>query len=72
VNGQIIGAYGLTPIVVNHYSKEGAFLQKVSALVHRSQTQALDVFDLKFLIDAGVRPPNNCKKRDAEVSLACE
>jgi predicted nucleotidyltransferase component of viral defense system len=72
VNGQIVGAYGLTPILANHYSKETAFLQKVSALAHRSETQARDVFDLKFLVDAGVRRPDDGKKLDAEFSLACE
>lgn len=72
VNGQIVGAYGLTPILANHYSKETAFLQKVSALAHRSETQARDVFDLKFLVDAGVRRPDNAKKLDAEFSSACE
>jgi predicted nucleotidyltransferase component of viral defense system len=72
VNGQIVGAYGLTPILANHYSKETAFLQKVSALANRSETQARDVFDLKFLIDAGVKRPDNGKELNAEFSLACE
>ncbi|MDP9162163.1 MAG: nucleotidyl transferase AbiEii/AbiGii toxin family protein [Acidobacteriota bacterium] len=72
VNGQIVGDYGLMPILVNHYRKETAFLQKVSALAHRSATQARDVFDLKFLIDAGVRRPDDGKKLHREVSLACD
>src|SRR4051812_12673748 len=30
VNGQLVAAYGLSPILANHYGKETAFLQKVS------------------------------------------
>ncbi|MEY2502913.1 MAG: hypothetical protein QOI07_3247 [Verrucomicrobiota bacterium] len=72
VNGQIVSAYGLTPILANHYNQETAFLQKVSALANRTETQARDVFDLKFLIDAGVRRPDDGKELNAECSLAAE
>jgi predicted nucleotidyltransferase component of viral defense system len=71
VNAQLTGAYRLSPILANHYGKETAFLQKVSALAHRSETQARDVFDLKFLIDAGAKPGTD-KKLAAEFSLAIE
>jgi hypothetical protein len=50
----LIRDYQLTPILANHYSAESAFLQKVKALIHRSQTQARDVFDLDHLIRSGV------------------
>jgi predicted nucleotidyltransferase component of viral defense system len=72
VNGQLVAGYGLSPILASHYSKETAFLQKVSALAHRSETQARDVFDLKLLIDARATRPDKGKKLDTEFSLACE
>lgn len=72
VNGHLVAGYGLPPILANHYSKETALLQKVSALAHRSETQARDVFDLKLLIDAGAKPMGPIKKMAAEFSLARE
>jgi hypothetical protein len=53
VDPLLIRDYQLTPILANHYPAESAFLQKVNALIHRSQTQARDVFDLDHLIRAG-------------------
>jgi len=72
VNGQLVAAYGLSPILANHYSKDAAFLQKVSALAHRRETQARDVFDLKLLVDAGAKPSGQAKKMAAEFSSAGE
>ena len=43
-------------MLASHYAKGMAFLQKVSALANRSETQSRDVFDLKLLIDAGAAP----------------
>lgn len=53
VDGGIIRAYRLYPVIVQHYSVHTAFAQKVSALALRKQVQARDVFDLKLLLDAG-------------------
>jgi predicted nucleotidyltransferase component of viral defense system len=72
VNGQLVAAYGLSPILANHYGKETAFLQKVSALAHRSETQARDVFDLKLLVDAAAKLPAADEKLAMEFSLAIE
>jgi predicted nucleotidyltransferase component of viral defense system len=72
VNGQLVAAYGFSPILANHYGKETAFLQKVSALAHRSETQARDVFDLKLLLDAGAKPPAIDEELAEEFSLARE
>jgi len=41
--------------MVNHYSIQSMFRQKVRALALRSETQARDVFDLYFLIGSGNR-----------------
>ena len=53
IDSLLIRDYQLTPILANHYPAESAFLQKVNALIHRSQTQARDVFDLDHLIRSG-------------------
>jgi hypothetical protein len=46
--------YQLTPILASHYPAEAAFRQKIEALIHRSQTQARDIFDLDHLLRSGV------------------
>jgi predicted nucleotidyltransferase component of viral defense system len=53
VDPDIIRAYRLYPVIVQHYSVRAAFAQKVSALALRQQVQSRDVFDLKLLLDAG-------------------
>jgi predicted nucleotidyltransferase component of viral defense system len=47
--------YGLTPLLVTHYTRRAAIEQKVRALVGRTETQARDVFDLHLLM-AGMAP----------------
>jgi predicted nucleotidyltransferase component of viral defense system len=46
--------YHITPFLASHYTPEAAFRQKVHALIHRSQTQARDIFDLAHLLRSGV------------------
>jgi predicted nucleotidyltransferase component of viral defense system len=53
VDPEIIRAYRLYPVIVQHYSVRAAFAQKVSALAVRDQVQSRDMFDLKLLLDAG-------------------
>ena len=54
VDSLIMREYQLTPILASHYPAEAAFRQKINALIHRSQTQARDVFDLAHLLRSGV------------------
>lgn len=54
VDSTIIQTYKLIPIMANHYSKEAAFKQKISALAFRNETQARDVFDMVHLLNLGV------------------
>jgi predicted nucleotidyltransferase component of viral defense system len=54
VDPEVIRAYRLYPVIVQHYRVRAAFAQKVSALALRQQVQSRDVFDLKLLLDAGV------------------
>lgn len=54
VDGLLMREYQLTPILASHYPPEVAFRQKVNALIHRSQTQARDIFDLDHLLRSGV------------------
>jgi predicted nucleotidyltransferase component of viral defense system len=53
VDPEVIRAYRLYPVIVQHYTVRTAFAQKVSALALREQVQSRDVFDLKLLLDAG-------------------
>jgi predicted nucleotidyltransferase component of viral defense system len=53
VDAELIRAYRLYPVLTQHYTVHSAFAQKVSALARRDQVQSRDVFDLKFLLDAG-------------------
>jgi predicted nucleotidyltransferase component of viral defense system len=53
VDTGIIRTYRLYPVILQHYSVQTAFAQKVSALALREQVQSRDVFDLKLLMDAG-------------------
>lgn len=51
IDMDIIQTYHLYPILTNHYTAETAFCQKIHALLSRTETQARDIFDLKWLID---------------------
>lgn len=42
--------YHLAPMRLPHYGIQDAISQKISALAHRSQTQARDIFDLYHLL----------------------
>lgn len=53
VDAEIIRAYRLYPVIIQHYCVFTALAQKVSALALREQVQSRDVFDLKLLLDAG-------------------
>ena len=53
IDSQIIRQYSLSPFMVNHYSVQSMFRQKVRALILRGETQARDIFDLYFLIGSG-------------------
>ena len=54
VDNLLMREYQLTPILASHYPPEAAFRQKINALIHRSQTQARDIFDLDHLLRSGV------------------
>lgn len=49
VDPRLVRRYQLMPVVANHYVLATAVRQKVNALVHRSEVQARDVFDLSLL-----------------------
>jgi predicted nucleotidyltransferase component of viral defense system len=50
VNSDIITKYNLYPVLCSHYDRASCLSQKISALAHRAQTQARDVFDLDLLL----------------------
>ncbi len=49
----LVGAYGLPPILVAHYTAPEAFRQKTEALLSRAVPQSRDVFDLHLLLASG-------------------
>jgi predicted nucleotidyltransferase component of viral defense system len=49
VSSDIIAAYKLQPVLMQHYQLDRAIRQKIDALVHRTETQARDVIDLDTL-----------------------
>ena len=53
IDAEFIQRYRMFPLLVQHYTPEAAFRQKINALASRKNTQARDVLDLKLLIDAG-------------------
>ncbi len=56
VDPELIQRYQLYPILINHYSQEAAFCQKIDALIHRTEVQARDIFDIQVLLIRGVNP----------------
>lgn len=53
VDEDVIRQHKLYPILCNHYNLNTAFLQKVNALINRTETQARDIFDLDVLLAQG-------------------
>lgn len=63
IDPELIQRYALFPVLCQHYEAELAFEQKVNALIHRSETQARDIFDLELL-------SHSAKIRKVEVASA--
>jgi predicted nucleotidyltransferase component of viral defense system len=55
VDPVIINTYQLTPMYASHYSLEQALMQKIWALILRTETQARDVFDIFHLLSIGAK-----------------
>lgn len=47
---RVVAPYALRPPTMLHYTANAAIEQKVTALAHRSETQARDLFDLELLL----------------------
>ncbi len=67
----MVSHYKLYPVLLNHYSLQAAFEQKIQALIHRNETQARDIFDLKLLLDCGATTKNlsNDTKENLDVGI---
>jgi hypothetical protein len=55
IDPELIQSHQLYPILANHYTQEVAFCQKIDALIHRTEVQARDVFDLHLLLNRGIQ-----------------
>lgn len=51
IDPELIQSHQLYPILINHYALEAAISQKIDALIHRTETQARDIFDLQLLLE---------------------
>lgn len=51
IDSDILSQYRLYPILCNHYTHTTAITQKIKAIIGRTETQARDIFDLKWLLD---------------------
>lgn len=80
VDPLMMGIYKLTPIYASHYSMHAAMVQKIWALILRTETQARDVFDLFHLLNMGIKLASMSKEmisriKEAEthaMSISCE
>ena len=74
VDPELIQRHQLYPILANHYTQESAFCQKVDALIHRTETQARDIFDLQLLLNRGIKlqclPDSLSEKLDISIENA--
>jgi len=70
VDTDVINQHGLYPIICNHYERDTALRQKVNALINRTETQARDIFDLKWLLDQGANiKSNDFSQTEIEVAI---
>jgi predicted nucleotidyltransferase component of viral defense system len=68
VDSVFLKKYELPPVLVNHYSAEGAFRQKINAMSFRGVPQARDIFDLYFLLaTSGEAVASSLEKMDKNV-----
>jgi len=56
VDEDLIANHKLYPVLCNHYDANSGYIQKISALIQRSETQARDIFDLDLLMKNGINP----------------
>lgn len=71
IDNEIIAQHHLYPILCNHYTRDIAFLQKIQALINRTETQARDIFDLKWLLDQNAKMNRGAFSAE-EISIAIE
>jgi predicted nucleotidyltransferase component of viral defense system len=70
IDSDVIHQHRLYPIICNHYEADTAFIQKVDALINRTETQARDIFDLKWLLDQGVNANlNHFSKQEIQSAI---
>jgi predicted nucleotidyltransferase component of viral defense system len=72
IDESIISRYHFPPILLNHYDRESAIKQKLSALINRKVTQARDIFDLYLLLSGFVKERSSLLKviSSAQIKLA--
>lgn len=69
VDQNLIRQYQCRPMMLSHYSAQEALLQKIEALIYRSETQARDVFDIFHLLQsAKIQLTEHFKKSELKIA----
>lgn len=55
IDPAIIVQNHIQPVMISHYPRQEAYIQKVGALIGRTQPQARDVFDIHLLLASGAK-----------------
>lgn len=72
IDAELISNYQLYPVLSNHYELSSAFQQKVEALIHRTETQARDIFDLIHLLNLGAKTTEVSSELKTQMTRAIE
>jgi predicted nucleotidyltransferase component of viral defense system len=70
VDPLLIAEHGVPALFATHYTALAAFAQKISALAHRRETQARDVFDLDLLLRSGASVRTRTDAPRADITRA--
>lgn len=72
IDPELLRTYNLYPIVSNHYGGASAIRQKLNALIHRTETQSRDIFDLDWLARQGSPWPQRNEFSQEDLDRAIE
>ncbi len=72
IDSELITGYQLYPVLCNHYEINSALIQKIEALIYRSETQARDIFDIFHLLNFGAKLTTISTELKSKLGLAIE
>ena len=72
VDSELITSYELYPVLSTHYELNAALIQKIEALIYRTETQARDVFDIAHLLNLGAKIKSVTENSKLDMKQAIE